>query len=76
MTAGMCDLGNTIRCQENLASDLVWAVNNARALSLSLAMAGHASLLAVPELNKLWCFSKLFCVGKAINILAQIRANY
>lgn len=23
-----------------------------------------------------WCFSKLFCLGKAINILAQIRANY
>lgn len=78
MTAGMCDLGNTIHCQANLASDLVWTLNSVRGqcAALSLAMAGHASLLAVPEVNKLWWFSKLFCVGNAINILAQIRANY
>lgn len=80
MAAGMCDLGNITCCQANLASDLVWARNSVRApaqyAALPLAMAGHATLLAIPEVNKLWCFSKLFRVGKAINILAQIWPNY
>lgn len=57
MTARMCDLGNIICCQADPVTDLVWPLNSVRALAqcaaLSLAMAGYASLLAVPEVNKL-----------------------
>lgn len=43
---------------------------------LSLSVAGHASLLAALKVIKLWRIPKLYCVDKACNILAQIRANY
>lgn len=61
MTAGMNKLGGIIRGQADLEtthnSDLFWAVNNVRPLALSasvsLAMAGHAGLLAASEVIKL-----------------------